>query len=335
MATKGLTNAELTTYLGLPQETITTLQTAQGAQFQATANEFLNALFNKVIYQSVDRMEFTNPFKKYDSYPINYGDTIENIYVELPSGYQYDRDATNPFERVNPQVKALYATLNYQMQYETTIYDADLRKAVFSEYGFMNLIDAILGALGTSKTIDEYYATLTMLNNPDIMAKGIETIEIASGTTQEESAKTITQKIVDVVGSFQLPSKANNKAEVKTLTPLDRCLLIIKREVLDKINLDYLAGVYNLSKVDLINNIIKVDTFQTEQQVDGGTSKLVGDDIDFMILDTRGFDNHVSLEDGGMIYNPKGKYTNHFYNLWKIISFKYFYNCRGFKITNA
>lgn len=333
MATTGLTNSELTTYLGLPQDTITNLQTTQGTQFQAVANEFLNALFNKVIYQQVDRMEFTNPFKKYDSYPINYGDTIENIFVELPSGYQYDRDATNPFERVNPQVKALYATLNYQMQYETTIYDADLRKAVFSEYGFMNLIDAILGALATSKTIDEYYATLTMLNNADIMANGVESIT-TTGMTSDVKAKTITQKIVDVVGSFQLPSKANNKAQVKTLTPLDRCLLVIKREVLDTINLDYLAGVYNLSKVDLINNIIKVDTFQTEQQVEGGTSKLVGEDIDFMILDTRGFDNHVSLEDGGMIYNPKGKYTNHFYNLWKILSFKYFYNCRGFKIVS-
>lgn len=329
----GLTNIELVTYLGLPQETITNLQTAQGTTFQAVANEFLNALFNKVIYQSVDRMEFTNPFKKYDSYPINYGDTIENIFVELPTGYQYDRDATNPFERVNPNVKSLYATLNYQMQYETTIYDADLRKAVFSEYGFMNLIDAILGSLGTSKTVDEYYATLTMLNNSEIMAKGVEEISMTGLTTSEEQAKAITEKIVDVVSAFQLPSTANNKVGVKTLTPLDRCLLIVKRNVLNKINLDYLSGVYNLSKVDLINNIIQVETFQTEKSDGEGGTTLVGEDIDFMILDTRGFDNHVSLEDGGMIYNPKGKYTNHFYNLWKIISFKYFYNCRGFKIV--
>ena len=52
-----------------------------------------------------------------------------------------------------------------------------------------------------------------------------------------------------------------------------------------------------------------------------------------MVIDTKGFDNHVALEDGGMIYNPKGKYTNHFYNLWKIISFKYFYNARAFKLS--
>ena len=54
-----------------------------------------------------------------------------------------------------------------------------------------------------------------------------------------------------------------------------------------------------------------------------------------MIVDTRGFDNHVALQDNGMIYNPKGKYTNHFMNLWKIISFKRFYNAIAKKIVVA
>ena len=36
-----------------------------------------------------------------------------------------------------------------------------------------------------------------------------------------------------------------------------------------------------------------------------------------------------------MIYNPKGKYTNHFYNLWKLINFKTFNNARAFKLVPA
>lgn len=328
MANNGLRNIEVVEYLGLPQETLTNLQTQQGSTFQATANTFLTALFNKVIYQQVDKLDFTNPFKQYDSFPIKYGDTIENVYVELPQGYQYDKDATNPFERTNANVIALYATINYEMQYKTTIYDSELRKACFSEYGFMNLIDSILSALSTSKTIDEYYATLSMLNNEKIMAKGVEEIDTTALSTEEEKAKLITKTIVDVVGSFELPSKENNKAHVLTATPKERVLLIVKREILDKINLEYLSGVYNLDKIDLIKNVLKVESFQ----VNDSEGNLTGEDIDFMLVDTKGFDNHVALEDGGMIYNPQGKYTNHFYNLWKIISFKYFYNCRGFKI---
>lgn len=331
MANNGLKNIELVEFLGLPTEIITDLQVQQGESFKATSNEFLNALFNKVVYQQVEKMDFVNPFKKYDSYPINYGDTIENIYVELPTGYQYDKDAVNPFDRVNPSVKALYASINYQMQYETTIYDAELRKATFSEYGFMNLIDSILSALSTSKVVDEYKSTLTMLNNEAIMANGVEEIDTTTLTTDEEKAKLIASTIVDVATEYELPSSVNNKAHVETITPKERVLLVIKRSVLNSINLDYLAGVFNLDKVDLIKNIIQVESFQVKNT----EGQVTGDDIDFMILDTKGFDNHVALEDGGMIYNPKGKYTNHFYNLWKIISFKYFYNCRGFKIKSA
>ena len=328
MASEGLKNSELVEYLNLPQSIITDLQTAQGQIYQAKANEFLTALFNKVLYQTVESMEFENPFKKYDGFPINYGDTVENIFVELPKGYKFDKDATDPFTKAIPSVKALYATINYELQYETTIQDSLLRRATLTEYGFMNLIDQILGALSKSMSIDEYFATIGMLNNEDIFAKGFE--NLTSGTTKEETAKIVTEKIVDVVSSFQLPSNTNNALKVMNVTKPTNCLLIIKNTLLNSINLDYLAGVYNLSKVDLIKNIIPVATFQIKN--DAGT--LVGEDIDFMILDTRGFDCHTALQDGGLIYNPKGKYTNHFYNLWKIISYKYFYNARAFKLVD-
>lgn len=329
MANYGLTNTQMVEYLDLPDTIINDLATAQGDTFVAVANQFLSALFNKVIYQSVDSMTFENPFKKYDSFPLRYGDTIENIYVETPRGYKYDKDATDPFARKNPSVKTLYASINYEMQYETTIYDSLLRRAVLNEYGFMNLIDTILSSLQTAKSLDEYSATLRMLNNADIFAEGFQQVE--KGTTNEETAKIVTETIVNNVSDFGIPSKENNALGVLQTTPSDRILLIIKTTLLNSINLDYLAGVYNLSKVDLIKNIIPVRSFRVENE----SGELVGEDLDFMLIDTKGFDNHVALEDGGMIYNPKGKYTNHFYNLWKVISFKYFYNARAFKLVDA
>lgn len=323
----GLTNTQLMKALDLPVDTITKLQTAQGKEFTAVANEFLDALFNKVIYQTVDALDFSNPFKKYDSFPVKFGDTIENIFVEMPEGYKYDKDATDPFAKANPSVLSLYASINYEMQYETTIQDSLLRRATLNEYGFMNLIDTILSALTRKMNIDEYYATIAMLNNASLYAKGFETIEV--GETKEETAKIVTDKIVDTTTDLQLPSDENNAIKTDNVTPKDRVLLIIKQSILNRINLDYLTGVFNLSKVDLINNIIPVKSFQ----VKGGDEALKGEDLDFIILDTKGFDCHVALQDGGMIYNPKGKYTNHFTNLWKIISYKYFYNARAFKLS--
>ena len=332
----GVTNEQLVKLLGLPKSIITDLQTAQGSEYTAVANEFLSALYNKVLYQTVEAMEFTNPFKKYDGFPINYGDTIENIFVEVPSGYKFNPDATDPFTKAKPTVKALYATINYELQYETTVEDALLRRASLSEYGFMNLIDTILSRLSMAMSLDEYYATICMLNNKNIFANGFENVTIPAQSTAEAKAKIITQTIVGAVSKFKLPLKNQNKLGVKTVTDPANVLLVIKDTLYNDINLDYLAGVYNLSKVDLVKNIILVDSFQTEQKDDStGQITTVGDDIDFMVIDTKGFDCHTALQDGGLIYNPKGKYTNHYYNLWKIVSFKYFYNARAFKLQTA
>lgn len=325
----GLTNSELIEYLELPADTITKLQTAQGSDYTAVSNQFLEALHNKVLYQTVATMNFTNPFKQFDSFPINYGDTIENIFVEMPKGYAFNKDATDPFTKVVPSVKALYATINYEMQYATTIEDALLRRACLSEYGFMSLIDSILGQLSKAMSLDEYFATIGMLNNKDIFANGIEDLTVSTDTAK--AAKTITETIVNTVSAFKLPMTTNNKLGVMQVSNPSDVVLIIKYGLLNSINLDYLTGVFNLSKVDLVKRIIEVDGFKVADE--SGT--LVGDDIDFMVLDTKAFDMHTALQDGGMIYNPKGKYTNHFYNLWKIMSFKYFYNARAFKLKTS
>ena len=335
-----LSNTTIVDALGLPRDILTRLATEQGSSFQATANEFLEAIVNKIVYQKVDKMEFTNPFKKFEGYPVKFGDTIENIFTELPTGYTFDKDATDPFTKHIPSVKALYAVINYEMQYCVTVQDSLLRRAVLSEYGLMNLINYILNTLGDRKSIDEYQATIYMLNNADIYADGFEELDVSGASTDTEKYKIVTQKIIDVVTDFALPSPDNNKLGVMNATKKTDVVLVIKQELLNHINVDFLAGVFNLEKVDLVNNIIGVRDFRVVKPGDATADPAedptaVGEDLAFVVLDKRGFDIHPALEDSGMIYNPKGKYTNHFTNDWKIIAYKYYFNARAYKLKET
>ena len=281
-------------------------------------------------------MRFTNPFKRFESYPVKFGDTVENLWIELPEGYTYDKDATDPFAVKVQSAKSLYASINYEMQYQITIYRKLLKRAVLNEYGLMDVIDYMVSSVGTKKDIDEYQATVYMLNNEDLFANGFETLSIDAAATPLEKYKAITQKIVDVATDFSLPCKDNNKLHVMNVTDKADVVLVIKQEVLNHINLDYLAGVFNLEKVKLVENIIPVRSFQVVKPgaVDADPT-VVGDDIDFMVLDANGFDIHDALQDSGSIYNPKGKYTNQFTDSWKIIAYKYFFNARAFKVTTT
>lgn len=331
-----MTNSEVVEYLGLPADVVQKLGTEEGATWSATANEFLSTLINKIVYSTVDTFGWENPFKKFDGFPVNYGDTIENIYVETPTGYKFNKDATDPFTKASHNVKTLYAKINYEMQYEATVQDSLLRRAALNEYGFMNLVNAILKSISTAKNVDEYFATIRMLNNPDLFGnstgtetKSFEVLDLSSLDNDSEKAKKLTQVIIDNVTGFKLPSTKYNASGNMTASDDANLLLIIKKDLLNAINLDYLTGVFNLNKVDMIKNIMTVEDFRIKDS----TGQVVGDDIGFMVIDTRAFDNHVALQDGGMIYNPKGKYTNHFLNLWKIIAFKFFYNAVAYKVT--
>ena len=340
-----LTNSEVVEYTGLPKDIMDSLANAQGTEFRAVANQFLEAIINKICYQFVDTFGWENPLKKFDSYPINYGDTIENIYIETPKGYKFDKDATDPFTKTKHTAKVLYTSINYEMQYAATIEDALLRRAVLNEYGFMGIIEGILLSLTTAKNLDEYFATIRMLNNPvnfgnstkSDPAGEVDTFGyLVLNGTDKENAENLTKDIVEEYTAMLLPKNTKNAMGNMTASNKDQLILMIRRDLLNRINLDYLTGVFNLSKVDLLSRIITVDSFITEY-IDPDTELpvQVGEDLAYMIIDTRGFDNHVALQDNGMIYNPKGKYTNHFMNLWKIISFKRFYNAIAKKIVSA
>ena len=331
-----LTNEEIITGLALPSDILTALATEQGDTYVARSNEFISALVNKIVYSKVYRMQFSNPFASFESFPVEYGDTIENIFCELPRGYKFDKNAADPFTKVTPAVKSYYASINYEMQYCLTVQDSLLRRAVKSKYGLMNLIENLLAQLGTAKEVDEYQAIIRMLNNADLYAGGFETLDVSALATDTAKYKEITKKIVNTVNDFCLPCVDNNKAGVMQVSNKEDVILIIKQSLLDNINLEYLAGVYNLSKTELVKKIIPVRSFLVTKDTTAGgstTAAAEGTDIDFVVVDRGAFDIHTALEDGTSIYNPKGKYTNHFANLWKLISFKYFYNARAFKVT--
>lgn len=333
-----LSNTQILTAIGLPVTIADELATAQGKTFEAVANQFLDALVNKICYQRVENMNFTNPFKKYDSFPIAYGDTIENVYIDKAMGNVFDKDATDPFAKTAPVAKSMYAKINYEMQYPITIQDSLLRRAALNTYGFQSLVEAILHSMVTGRSVDEYLATLIMLNDSDIYAGGFETLDVSTLATDEDKMRAVAKKIMNVSKDFTIPSVDNNKLGVLNVSAPENLLLVIKQELLNDINVDFLSGIYNLSKVGLPGNIIPVRSFNVVVNTASGealTPSERGDDIDFVILDTRGFDCHVALQDGGMIYNPKGKYTNHFSNLWKIISYRYDFQARAYKLKRA
>lgn len=328
-----LKNDEIIKWAGLSPDVYSDLTTLTGDEFVAVKNKFLSALINKISATKIDRAYIVNPFKKYDSFDIPYGETIENIFVDIPMGYDYDdtKAGENLLKQARPSVEVNYATLNYEKQYKITVKDAQIRRAVRNEYGLQSLVSYLVESLGNASALDEYYAQIAVFSgNEGLFKGGYQTITSKTA----DVGKDLTAKIVEEYNSLTLPTASKNAIGVINPSTKSDLILVIKQDLLNKINLDFLSGVFNLSKVDLIDKIIPVASFKVPvYNVEGQTTEEKGEDLAFAIIDTRGIDNHVALNSAGLFYNPEGLYTNHYRNLWKVYGFKKWYNAVAYKLT--
>lgn len=280
-------------------------------------NAVLTALYNKIALTIINSMEFTNPFSRFRRSKINYGDTIEDIFVDIPEGYEYDRTNENPFGQVVPDVKALYETINKQLQYKTTIWDAEFRKALQQPYGLDTLVTRIVTALRTAAEYDDYLIGKQILANSGVYGA---TIYMGAETgVPSTDGKTLLEAIKAAGSAMKFPSKNYNQQGVLNSTPMERQVLIIRAGLKNQIDLDVLAGLYNLDKADITQSIIEVDDFNADSTLAAA------------LVDEKFLNIYPALEDGGLIYNPQALATNHFWNSWSVNTASLFQNAVAFR----
>lgn len=336
-----LSNKEVLAVLGLPSDVITNLQSNAQETYEPASNKFLNGLVNKITKQQVAVTKFTNPFTLFDKDPLAFGDTIENVRIDVSKGTPYAETTDDPFARTKPVAKGRYITDNFEYQWASTIEQKELAKACLASNGFMQISDAIVESMNTARNIEEYNAEITYLNKADLYANGIESIATkAVEADEKKKAKLITKTLSKALKDMTFPATDNNAMKVMNVSKFDDLYVIIKEDVLQDINFDFLEGVFNLSKIELAKHFIEIRSFQTIKNTkDASTSavtpSVTGDDLAFVILDKNGFDNHVMLDIGTSIYNPKKHYTNMFHTLWKIFNYRNDFNARAFKIDST
>lgn len=285
-------------------------------------NEVLTEVINKIAFTVIRTAEYESIFSRFRGEDIIYGDTIEEIQITVPEGYDPRTVSSDPFSKVQPSVKACYHTINAEQQYKQTITDVEFRKAVKSPNGLDSLVNGIIASMTDAMMIDDDLKCLEVLSNTGVYG---QIVYMGAKTNDDaKDAKTLVKAIKQTGSAMKHVSNKWNFLRILKQLPMSRQVLVITSEWKDKIDLDYLAGVYNLNKVEIAQRIIEVDEFI-------GLENAVA-----CLIDERALMYHKSLQDGGMIYNPQGvPYTNHFLNSWGVFSFSLFANSALFVFADA
>lgn len=309
-------------------------------QYTPLQNEFLNALVNRIARVIITSKMYSNPLSMFKKGLIDFGETIEEIFVNIANPHQYDVEESESkvFAREIPDVRAAFHTLNYKKFYKQTIQNKDLNQAFLSWDGITDLISKIVNAMYTSANYDEFVTTKYML------AKAILDGRLSAITVDANDAKGAVTKIKGVSNALTFMSNNYNAAGVQTFTDKDDQYLLVNSQFDSEIDVEVLASAFNMSKAEFMGHRILIDGFGTldvarlnalfkddpnYEEPSEDTLKALNAipavlvDKNFFMI----FDNMYEFTEN---YNGQGLYWNYFYHTWKTFSMSPFANALVF-----
>ena len=305
----------------------------------AIANQFLNALINRIAAVRVQSATFNNPYKLLKGGYLEFGETIEDIFVAIAQVVDYtpEKGEEREFKRTLPDVKSVFHVMNWRVMYPVTIQDDDLKRAFLSIDGVTDLIAKIVDQVYTAAEYDEFLLFKYLIIKA--VAHG-KMKPVALGTTMTQAA--VAMRAV----SNKLPfmSSVYNEAGVKNNTPKDRQIIFMDAEYNADFDVNVLASAFNMDKADFMGRLFLIDSFTDFDNerfdiIRANSDRLeevtadelaVMADIKAVLLDEKWFQVYDNQNKFTEKYVASGLYWNYFYHVWKTISYSPFANAVAF-----
>lgn len=312
----------------------------------AFANQFINALVNRIAIVRVQSANFNNPYSVLKKGYLEFGETVEDIFVNIAKvvDYNVEKGEQREFKRTLPDVKSAFHARNWRVMYPVTIQDEDLKTAFLNIDGVQNLIAKIVDSVYTAAEYDEFLLFKYLLIKAISHGK-LKPVSIGTGTDLKESATSF-RGISNLI-TF-MSDKYNNSA-VKTNTPKDRQVIFMDSMFNAKFEVEVLASAFNMDKADFIGRLFLIDDwtsfdndrFTVIRENSDGIEEVTQDELNLLknvkavILDENWFQVYDNNNKFTEKYVASGMYWNYFYHTWKTVSSSPFANAIVFVTSTA
>lgn len=346
-------NASAEYYQAVPQAQATTESIrAVGEQilaFQPRMNEFVSALINRIARVVVTSKMYSNPLAFAKKGLLEYGETIEEIFVDIAKANSYDWNSTNEteqaFKRENPDIKSAFHALNMQTYYKATVSEQNLRQAFLSLDGVTDLLARIVNSLYSGAAYDEYIMMKYVISQA-LIPGNVKMTTIAA-VDDEASGKAAVKKVKAITGKLQFMSKEYNIAGVNTFIPSPSDIFVVMTADYEaSIDVDVLASAFNMDKVQFMGQRVLVDSFSFNDGELARLDELLAKDptytkpnkdnltalntVGIVVMNRDWFQVYDVLNQFAEQYNAALLYWNEFNHVWRIYSASPFAPIVGF-----
>ena len=309
--------------------------------YPAFANQFINALVNRIALVRVKSATFNNDYAELKKGYLEFGETVEEVFVNIAKAREFSAEKAKDreFKRTLPDVRSAFHTMNFRVQYPITIQDEDLRMAFMSINGVQDLIAKIVNSVYVAEQYDEFLLFKYLL----IKATNKGAVRFVTGGAAD-AYKDWAASFRSVSNKLTFMSKYYNAERVTTVTPKSDQYIFMDSDFNAKFDVNVLASAFNMDKADFMGRLKLIDDFTTfdnerfSEIMDGSDmiepvterELTAMSHIHAIIVDREWFqiydNNNKFTED----YVAAGMYWNYFYNVWKTVSYSPFSNIVAF-----
>lgn len=312
----------------------------------AFANQFINALVNRIALVRVQGATFNNPYAMLKKGYLEFGETVEDIFVNIAKVVEFDveKAKAREFQRTVPDIRSAFHVMNWRAMYPVTIQDTDLQTAFLSMDGVQDLIGKIVDSVYTAAEYDEFLLFKYLLIKAISHGK-MYPVAIGDGTDLKKDAS----KYRGLSNLLPFMKSEYNEAGVKTTTPKERQQIFMDAMYNAEYDVNVLASAFNMDKADFMGRLHLIDdwtTFDNErfeviransdgiEEVTSAELALLAD-VKAVLIDENWFQVYDNKNKFTEDYVSAGLYWNYFYHTWKTISSSPFANAVVFVSSTA
>lgn len=275
--------------------------------FQATTNEFLDALINRIGKVIITSRLYKNPLAMFKKGMLEYGESIEEIFVSLAKARIYDPETaeTEFMKRVIPDVSSIFHKIDYKNFFKVTVQRRDLERAFLSAEGVYTLVDNIIQSLYTGAEYDEFLITKQLI--VEYANKGFF-YEVQIPEPSADNIHDLVTQVKSYSNQLEFLSTKYNPMGVPTYSDKSRQYIIMDTSIDAMIDVNVLAAAFNMDKAEFMGRKVLIDNFG---ELTGAKIALV-DEAFFQIYDV--------LLQFESVRNPEGLYWNYFLHKWNVFS---------------
>ena len=299
-------------------------QGVDGEHYVPTTISAMGDAICKIAEQVIRSFTGKNPLSVFEKKPVNNGTTIEQMFVEMVAGEAYDASGASALTRKNPSLVVRYFDDWTAEKFHTSVDTSLIRKILTGEKSASDVAAKIVAVLGQSDIHTKYTVLKSLLKNARQVADGGQnTGGVASGVGASLiRAKTVAYDTVnstinfdellvsirDIVDDMQFVNHTYNVAQIDKMTDKDNLVIVMPFYLKNRISVEKLAGVFNLSEAEIKDKMVIVDTPDETETSNGDTYYYNY----IYILDKQAVLDYTRLYEMLSQLNADGRFWNYF-----------------------